>query len=224
MDVVSLASEFPNDNPALHRGVCWLCLDPTGPAVAVWEVVDRAFEVVDGVDDEEPEEVLVEELEPVEAMLEGEPVEPVFEAVPEPPRESSVLPTAPDDPFTTLVCLMADLAIGAGSPYAASILPGLLLDGRVPPDLEDGVAQALRDGGILEGSEVAPGFAGCAAAWRSILRGTSEDFSACGSSMLDEWAADVVARVLATAGRAPTLRQELRTRGVAAFGLVDAAA
>ena len=30
MDVVSLAAEFPNDNPELHRGVSWVCLDVTG--------------------------------------------------------------------------------------------------------------------------------------------------------------------------------------------------
>jgi len=30
VDVVDLASEFPNDNPALHRGVIWVCTEPTG--------------------------------------------------------------------------------------------------------------------------------------------------------------------------------------------------
>jgi hypothetical protein len=29
------ASEFPNDNPALHRGARWVCLVPRGPARAV---------------------------------------------------------------------------------------------------------------------------------------------------------------------------------------------
>ncbi|MBN9164395.1 MAG: hypothetical protein J0I07_25755, partial [Myxococcales bacterium] len=34
-----------------------------------------------------------------------------------------------------------------------------------------------------------------------------------------EWAADLLARLLAAPAKAPSLRQELRSRGVAAFGL-----
>ena len=60
-------------------------------------------------------------------------------------------------------------------------------------------------------------------AWRSILLGTSDDFGACGAAMLDEWAADLVARLLGAPSRATALRRDLRSRGVAAFGLVEAA-
>ena len=60
-------------------------------------------------------------------------------------------------------------------------------------------------------------------AWRAILRGDSEDFSACGPRMLDEWAADLVARLVAAPSRTEQLRRQLRERGVAAFGLVMAA-
>jgi hypothetical protein len=59
-----------------------------------------------------------------------------------------------------------------------------------------------------------------AAAWRGILRGESEDYDACGAATLDEWAADVVSRVVGGAGRSDGIRRELRRRGVAAFGLV----
>jgi len=59
-----------------------------------------------------------------------------------------------------------------------------------------------------------------AAAWRGILRGESEDYDACGSATLDEWAADVVSRVVGGAGRSDGIRRELRRHGVAAFGLV----
>ena len=59
-----------------------------------------------------------------------------------------------------------------------------------------------------------------AAAWRGILRGESEDYEACGSTTLDEWAASLVARVVGGAPRADGIRRELRRRGVAAFGLV----
>ena len=41
--------------------------------------------------------------------------------------------------------------------------------------------------------------------------------------MLDEWAADVLARLMGAPDRIPSLRRDLRTRGVVAFGLVEAA-
>ena len=60
-------------------------------------------------------------------------------------------------------------------------------------------------------------------AWQGILRGESEDYAACGSATLDEWAADLIARVLGSAARAGSIRRDLRSRGVAAFGLIAAA-
>jgi hypothetical protein len=41
--------------------------------------------------------------------------------------------------------------------------------------------------------------------------------------MLDEWAADVLARLFGAPDRSAQLRRELRGRGVAAFGLIEAA-
>jgi hypothetical protein len=149
-------------------------------------------------------------------------VTPVFEEVAANdtlPRDSTQLPPAPDDPYTVLVCMLADVAIGAGSAHVASLLPGLLFDGRLPEPLEADAGEALRAAGIWDGAEVAPGFVAVTRAWRAILRGTSDDFSACGESMLDEWASDLLARLLDAPAKAPTLRQELRSRGVAAFGL-----
>jgi hypothetical protein len=61
-----------------------------------------------------------------------------------------------------------------------------------------------------------------ATAWRAILRGESEDFSKCAAT-LDEWAAKALASILSAPQEADQLRRELRARGVAAFGLVDAA-
>jgi hypothetical protein len=63
-----------------------------------------------------------------------------------------------------------------------------------------------------------------AAAWQGILRGESEDFGACGVSSLDEWSALAIAKTMGEMNRADGLRRELRRRGVAAFGLVIAAA
>ena len=134
-------------------------------------------------------------------------------------HDSSALPPAPDDPFTVLVCMLADVAIGAGSPHVASLLPGLLFDGRLPEILDADAADALRASGVWDGAQVAPAFVAVTSAWCAILRGTSDDFDACGASMLDEWAADLLARLLAAPAKAPSLRQELRSRGVAAFGI-----
>lgn len=316
--MVSLASEFPNDNPALHHGVIWVCLEPTaaaqpyraegdrpsltepdegeseptpeleptttldepaielgpasdeprGPTVAVGGAAEASVEL----EDEEEAAIVVEELDPVEVSVEGvapspgeaqdvdppddsgvvlcdqaevseppasevvlaepEPeadVAPVFDSIP--PDESaaaqidsSALPPPPDDPFTVLVCTLADVALQAGSPRVAAILPGLLFDGRLPKPLDPDLADALRDAGLLDGTGVARSLVDTASAWRAILRGTSDDFTSCGAAMLDEWASDLLARMLCAPASAPTLRKELRMRGVAAFGLVEVAA
>jgi hypothetical protein len=62
-----------------------------------------------------------------------------------------------------------------------------------------------------------------ARAWQSVIRGQAEDFSACGTETLDEWAAGIVARVVSSS-RADSIRRELRRRGVAAFGFMAEAA
>ena len=152
--------------------------------------------------------------------VEPDDVRPTFEEIPDVPSfDSSALPPAPDDPFTTLVCTLADVAIHAGAPNVAAVLPGLLFDGRLPDVLDADVEGALRAAGFWDGREVSPAFVATTAAWRAILRGTSDDFDACGAAMLDEWASDLLAKLLSAPARAQTLRQELRSRGVAAFGL-----
>jgi hypothetical protein len=305
VDVGSLASEFPNDNFALHRGTVWVCIETTGPAqpfhaeplrAEAAEAAEAAEKDASSArshntlappeDDEEDARtasIVIEELEPVEASLEGDVLDdvaieaaaspmPEADEVPEAPvpaksgivlvgerevgetrsddvlaslleeaagaarmdsmtpmfeetaasvspLDSSSLPPASDDPFTLLVCTLTDVAIGAGSPHVASLLPGLLFDGRLPELLDGPTDQALRAAGIWDGAAVTPAFVRVTAAWRSILRGTSDDFDACGPAMLDEWASDLLARLLASPAKAMVLRQELRSRGVAAFGL-----
>jgi hypothetical protein len=319
VDVVSLSSEFPNDNPALHRGVSWVCLETTGRPVAILEArrpepplvvepplepesvvaaqpepvvlatvepfapileelpapepsavcaVDLVapFEIeqeppvpvarisgivpagmsheLDGEDeDEDDEAILVEELPPLDehAVVEGalivaeapaEPVQrveplvavaPVGPGIADASRSSTALPPAIDDPFTVLLSTLADVAVGAGSPHVASVLPGLLLHGHLDHAMPDDAAQALAEAGVARGSEVTAAFVAQTHAWRAILLGTSDDFAACGNAMLDEWAADLLARLLGAPARATALRRELRSRGVAAFGLVEAA-
>jgi hypothetical protein len=314
VDVVSLAAEFPNDNPALHCGVMWICESVTGPAtpeaaplpVAIARVedpppvvaaepevqrepepepvtvvdeapptvvseerypsdaiADALLEALDSIegpresgileiiargdveDDDEP--ILIEEISPlVDAeviaapsvapvvMLVATP-EPELQPEPEPepaiasapisiqeaiaPVETSVLPPASDDPFQLLCCALADVAIAADAPHAAAVLPALLLDGRIDAALPPEVMTALEEGGIVHGGIATERFLTVTKAWRAILLGTSDDFDACGGAMLDEWAADLLARLLGAPGRAALLRKDLRSRGVAAFGL-----
>jgi hypothetical protein len=78
------------------------------------------------------------------------------------------------------------------------------------------VASSLRDH-LMSGGDAT------ANAWRLILRSESEDFGPCGALSLDEWAADVLARALGAPARSASIRRELRSAGVAAFGLVEAA-
>jgi hypothetical protein len=94
--------------------------------------------------------------------------------------------------------------------------------------LEESATEALLAGALVEhtdrGLTRAPGFTSLVLAWQGILRGESEDFGPCGAASLDEWAANVVARVLGTSSRTEGIRRELRRRGVAAFGFIADAA
>ncbi len=202
------------------------------PAAAVSEIVlvaanENAKESLDAVEEQQPdaEPQLASERIAVEILggsaVLAAAVTPVFEeeivAAPV-PVDSTVLPAA-TDAFTILVCTLADVALAAGSPHIAALLPGLLFDGRVSGELDGAALEALRANGVLAGAEIAPDVAAVAGAWREILRGTSDDFSACGAAMLDEWSSDLLARLLNAPAKADAFRQELRSRGVAAFGL-----
>ena len=72
---------------------------------------------------------------------------------------------------------------------------------------------------LLDGAEKTT-----ALAWRAVLRGENDDISSCGSAMLDEWAAGIVAAALGAPARANALKPYLRARGVCAFGLLIEAA
>lgn len=250
--MVSLSSEFPNDNPALHRGVSWICLETTGRPVAILEARPPEPELVAAIveppsapvpaarisgivpvgmdhdldaEDEEGAAIVIEELPPLDehAIAEGAVVAAEAELAVAVAPESTALPPGIDDPFTVLLCTLADVAVGAGSPHVASVLPGLLLHGRLDHAMPDDAAQALAEADVARGTEVTAAFVAQTHAWRAILLGTSDDFGACGNAMLDEWAADLLACLLGAPARATALRRELRSRGVAAFGLLEAA-
>lgn len=176
-------------------------------------------------------EIVVEELEPLD------PGAIVVEAVQAPlrvgpsiastartasTRAATSLPAPPDDAFVSFVTTLEGVAIHADAPHVAALVRALLLESAIGPIAED-VRACLREGAILDARGIHATFAAASSAWAAILRGTSEDFGACGAMMLDEWAADLLARLLAKPDRTAGLRRELRARGVAAFGIVEAA-
>lgn len=265
----TLAAEFPNDNPALHCGVTWVCRDVTGPpaaerasAVARYDM-DHPPAMIeelappterDAAPEHEEAPIVVEELEPVEACVEGvdevgrgvgqvgqvAQEEALFatarisevvlvgtrstlddEREPAPALVSSREEDDPceEDPFAVLVAKLVDVALGAGAVEAAAVLPELLEDGVIASRTGRTALEALTKAGLWTGTEVAPPLLSVARAWRDILRGASDDFDACGGAPLDEWASELLAKLLGDVAKAPRLRQELRSRGVAAFGL-----
>ena len=252
------AAEFPNDNPDLHGGAIWVCLEPCSVAFAecrpeLASEKEPAMEKNEDVlHDAIPTALASEELE--ESEDRPSMILPIGTRVaddePEPTSledlvrhcgvdlEDDILidelgdfdaPEVPAaDPFSSYVATLAEVLRTAGDVRAASAVPALLCDGLLLPDaLPEAAIEALVAGAFLERN--ADGLAATGAlrdvanAWRRILRGESDDISTCGPATLDEWSADLLARLVAAPGKAGQLRKELRSRGVAAFGLIEAA-
>jgi hypothetical protein len=148
----------------------------------------------------------------------------VFDTAPE---DEPASPT-PADPFYTLVAAMETAAAAfGGTPDSIVLLRAMLgatrMDAIEPTAALDGLVSA----GLV--SQLATGFVRSerltreVIAWQDILRDKSDDLAACGTATLDEWASNVVARVIGGGCRPDAIRRELRTHGVAAFGLLAAA-
>ena len=211
---VAFSAEFPNDNSDLHRGTIWMCVDLCGPAEA-----HLPQELAGEGEQGEPDD---DELEPIE-IVDSIELEGPIEIVPVPLESGEVLSAAAtehDEPEET------ELA-----PQHLDDRPAPLVSTPPPPidNPFDVFLQTLSDvacdsGQTFAASEIGAALADdpVALAWRGILLGESEDFSLC-STPLDEWAAGALARILSAPHKAAHLRRELRARGVAAFGLVEAA-
>ncbi|MGH7435097.1 MAG: hypothetical protein ACRENE_05425 [Polyangiaceae bacterium] len=107
-----------------------------------------------------------------------------------------------DDAYAVFVDALTDVALGFGAdPVGVDRLKAMLGHSRFDGWTADAGARA----------------------WQSVIRGQSEDFSDCGTTALDEWAAGIVARVVGN-GRSDAIRREVRRRGVAAFGFMAEAA
>jgi hypothetical protein len=131
--------------------------------------------------------------------------------------------------FAVLVRAMSLVATAAGVAVAEACFFDLLVVGKTPlASLPEATVAGLVEAGYASVSEstlfISDAALATAGAWRAILRDEAVDFAVCGSRMLDEWAADFVARVVGTPQKTEILRRELRRHGVAAFGLLENAA
>jgi hypothetical protein len=183
-----------------------------------------------------PPEVLEIEV----AVVEPEPpaVQPELLAEPEPPAQPEPLevtttraetPEAPSSTngFEAFVAALAAILAERAATRAAANVGALLGRARLARDAFDaGTKKVLVARGILDAktSRPTPEFSVVAHAWREVLDGSSADLSACGSTTLDVWGAELLAALLSIPReRADDLRRALRQRGVAAFGMLATA-
>jgi hypothetical protein len=171
--------------------------------------------------------------EPSRVALAPAAPEPVFVAEAAQEAEAASAESAPwpapeRDAFAELLGLLCRVAFETGATRAAAVLPGFLSGevlavGALGPSAADELcARGLADrsgAGIVWSASVRS----TTETWRAVLNGQSDDLSTC-EDTLDSWCAELVAVISGTSGRASELRRELRRHGVAAFGLLSAAA
>jgi outer membrane biosynthesis protein TonB len=131
--------------------------------------------------------------------------------------------------FAILVRAMSRVATAAGVAIEEACIFDLFVVGKTPvANVPAAAVTGLVEAGYADESEgtlfTRDATMKTAAAWRAILRDEAADFAVCGSRMLDEWAADVVARIVGVPAKTEAFRRELRGHGVAAFGLLENAA
>lgn len=225
MGHLSPASEFPNDNARISGGGIWVCAALTGPAqferpihapVPVEPFLLFSEERADYVDGSMDLEATSRELSVV--IGEGARAAPTDSS---PPPPSETWPAYARFESALLKALMAE-----GASRAATILPRMLRLEPLPAEaLMGNVQLTLQDRGYLEESgRYSRKYRELCGAWSAVLRGEARDCSACGTTTLDRFGADLLAALLAVpATRAEELRRELRKAGIAAFGVLAAA-
>jgi hypothetical protein len=233
-------AEFPNDNPALHRGAIWRCPEPVQEAICVLpEALDALGNGLDAAAEGAGGEAfeVVDELGfgvlAFDEIVGGAPFACTGTAPDAAPPMASEPAEAPNvgDGFATLVRVLEEVAFASGgSDEHVACVRALLGAERLDERMHGGAAStsALVASGILERADGAlvraRGFAAQVAGWQGVLRGQSEDFDACGGQTLDAWCSTLLACALGSSAHTERLRRELRRRGVAAFGLIAAAA
>jgi hypothetical protein len=155
-----------------------------------------------------------------------------FSPEPGPPDTLEVDVDTTDEPagtaFATLVQAIAATLLGIGATRGAAVLPRLIEGEPVDAErLGPEATHALSRARIAEvcGTtlRLCDEFRAVTQAWRRVLNGSGDDLGACGATTLDRWAADLAAALVGAPARADELRRELRKRGVAAFGMLEAA-
>lgn len=197
------AAEFPHENTLIDRGVLWI-----GTALCGAESVATGAERIEPRDEGEERE---ERVAPREERVD-----------PRPERAATR-----DERVETFVRAIADVARAHGPVETAAHVESLFMFGTPAPlDLSPSARAALLDGNILEatdgGVHATAWFVRTSSAWQSMLRGEGGNLAECGESTLDDWTADLIARLVAKPGMASTIRRDLRRRGIAAFGMLDA--
>jgi hypothetical protein len=190
------SSEFPNANFELHDGAIWICVRPAG---RVQPVVRPPSPGADELKSER---------------------QPLAESVAPPRQAKESIEEEPDD-YPRLVEALAAVLLEAGATRAAACLRPLL-DGDGVESTAIGLENAPAKGMIVRAGsriELSPSALSTARAWRAALSG-SDDLSAC-ESTLDAWCADLLGSLSGIP--CDQLRRSVRGRGVAAFGLAQAA-
>lgn len=213
--------EFPSDNQDLWRAypptvALGLLEAPPPTSMPMEEMIVEVLaeevevEVVDDFEEEAFADAVDDSIRP------PPPEVPV-------PLESMVAPKM--SASVTYLSALKDVAVSFGATAVfAETLDSVL--GHEPMCVDDETGAELVSRGLAAKSE--NGFAPIdeivrvAAAWQSAFRGDEPDFSVC-SQMLDEWSANLVARLLGRKELFDAIRRELRSRGIAAFGLLEAA-
>lgn len=137
-------------------------------------------------------------------------------------------PPEREDAFQVFVRTLVEVSLAAGAPArVVESVPAMLgvarLDARA---LDEATLDALLAAGLLSRTESggvarSESLAANAQAWRAMLLGEETELSV--STTLDEWSADLVATLAAVPDQREAVRRELRSRGIAAFGMIEAA-
>ncbi|MEZ4223111.1 MAG: hypothetical protein R3B13_19365 [Polyangiaceae bacterium] len=203
--------------------------DEAAPLVVAEEVEELVEAISDlelaavieaSVDDLAIEASLVEEL------IDDVAIEAAEEPVAEAEAEAGAEPEHTD--FDSLLQVLEEIALKRGATRVAAVIKPLLTAGRVGEELlsASSVESARRAGFVTvsRGSvQLSDGVAATLAAWRGALDG-SGDLSGIGDSTLDGFCAEIMASLIAEPSAGGDLRRQLRSRGVAAFGLLELAA
>lgn len=219
MGYPSRASEFPNDNVDISSGTRWLSEHLVGAVTAELPLEEeRKSAVHEPVPSErfvlcfEDEEPYVDEPLELRLTVDG----PVVVVERETPPALRHFQDA-----------LVQALMSRGASRAAALVPSLLkLLPLTAESLSPELSASLRSRGYFdENSRYSDGFRSLCGAWVAVLSGTSDDISACGATTLDGFGAQLLAALLTIpATRADELRRELRKAGIAAFGVLEAAA